>query len=102
VAEEGSTLTGHHHYTHASTASAPVAHQHGYIELIFGPMFAGKTTELLRRVEQQQRRGLKVAVVKSAKDNRYDLSHVVTHDGLKQVGGIARAVSFSCCQRRNA
>ncbi|GAB4814074.1 hypothetical protein N2152v2_001120 [Parachlorella kessleri] len=47
-------------------------------------MFAGKTTELLRRVEQQQRRGLKVAVVKSAKDNRYDLSHVVTHDGLRQ------------------
>ncbi len=78
------------HYAHSSPSSAPAAQQHGFIELIFGPMFAGKTTELLRRVEQQQRRGMKVAVVKSAKDDRYDLSHIVTHDGLKRVcrGGV--------------
>lgn len=57
---------------------------HGAIELIFGPMFAGKTTELLKRVEHRQHQGQSVALVKSNKDDRYDLTHVVTHDGLKQ------------------
>lgn len=63
----------------------PLHQPHGYIELICGPMFAGKSTELLRRAEQQARLGRSVAVVKSNKDNRYDLTHVVTHDGLKRV-----------------
>lgn len=66
---------------------------HGAIELIFGPMFAGKTTELLKRVEHRQHQGQSVALVKSNKDDRYDLTHVVTHDGLKQVS------SNDCCRK---
>ncbi len=59
--------------------------QHGAIELVVGPMFAGKTTELLRRVAQCEAAGLSVAVVKSSKDNRYCAASVVTHNGLKRV-----------------
>ena len=60
---------------------------HGAIEIVVGPMFAGKTTELLRRVQRYEAAGLSVAVVKSSKDDRYSAAHVVTHDGLKRVGG---------------
>ncbi|KAL6778805.1 THK1 [Auxenochlorella protothecoides x Auxenochlorella symbiontica] len=57
---------------------------HGGIELIMGPMFAGKSSELLRRVERLEAAGLTVALVKSSKDSRYSNSHVVTHDGVKK------------------
>jgi ATP:corrinoid adenosyltransferase len=61
--------------------------QHGAIEIVVGPMFAGKTTELLRRVQRYEAAGLSVAVVKSSKDDRYSAAHVVTHDGLQRVSG---------------
>lgn len=48
-------------------------------------MFAGKTSELLHRVEQYESQGLTVAIVKSNKDTRYSDSHVVTHDGVRKV-----------------
>ncbi|KAI3431353.1 hypothetical protein D9Q98_004411 [Chlorella vulgaris] len=58
--------------------------QHGAIEIVVGPMFAGKTTELLRRVASYEAAGLRVAVVKSNKDDRYCAANVVTHDGLRR------------------
>jgi len=60
------------------------AQAHGHIEVVVGPMFAGKTSELLRRVAGYEDQGLKVAIVKSNKDTRYSGSHVVTHDGLQK------------------
>ena len=62
----------------------------GAIEIVVGPMFAGKTTELLRRVARYEAAGLSVAVVKSNKDDRYCAAHVVTHNGLKRVCGLGR------------
>ncbi|KAF3323215.1 thymidine kinase-like protein [Carex littledalei] len=56
---------------------------YGDIHIIVGPMFAGKTTELLRRVKAELSNGRNVAVVKSDKDTRYGLSSIVTHDGAK-------------------
>lgn len=56
------------------------------IELIMGPMFSGKSTELLRRVEELEKAGLAVALVKSSKDNRYSQQQIVTHSGLTRVG----------------
>ena len=53
----------------------------GEIHVIMGPMFAGKTTELLDRVAEDEARGLRVALVKSCKDNRYSDDEVVSHDG---------------------
>jgi hypothetical protein len=56
----------------------------GGIEIVVGPMFAGKTSELIRRVEMYEALGLCVAVVKSSKDTRYSEHHLATHDGVKK------------------
>ncbi|XXG44845.1 hypothetical protein AAC387_Pa02g0088 [Persea americana] len=55
----------------------------GELHVIVGPMFAGKTTELLRRVQLENGNGRKVAIIKSNKDIRYGLDSIVTHDGAK-------------------
>lgn len=47
-------------------------------------MFAGKTSELLRRAERYEQQNLNVVILKSNKDNRYSTSHVVTHDGTRK------------------
>ncbi len=67
-----------------STASSTALPSPGHIELVIGPMFAGKSSELLRRVSHYESEGLNVAIVKSNKDDRYSSSHVVTHDGIKK------------------
>ncbi|XP_009606901.1 thymidine kinase-like [Nicotiana tomentosiformis] len=55
----------------------------GEIHVIFGPMFAGKTTALLRRVNSEAKMGRNVVMIKSNKDTRYAVDAVVTHDGTK-------------------
>ena len=52
----------------------------GRIEMIIGPMFAGKSTELLRRVQKHRISGKKCLYVKYAADTRYDESCITTHD----------------------
>jgi thymidine kinase len=52
----------------------------GRVELIIGPMFAGKTTELLRRIERAELAGRRCVVMKSNRDTRYSEESVVTHD----------------------
>ena len=74
-------------FTSATTATAsvsPLLPSPGHIELVIGPMFAGKSSELLRRVAYYESHGLTVAIVKSNKDDRYSTTHVVTHDGDKK------------------
>ncbi|XP_028092887.1 thymidine kinase a-like, partial [Camellia sinensis] len=58
-------------------------HPSGEIHVIVGPMFAEKTTALLRRVESEGNNGRNVAIIKSTKDTRYAVDSVVTHDGTK-------------------
>ncbi|XP_021604239.1 thymidine kinase a [Manihot esculenta] len=55
----------------------------GEIHVIVGPMFAGKTTTLLRRMQSESSDGRNVAVIKSNRDTRYGLDSIVTHDGVK-------------------
>jgi len=52
----------------------------GQIQIIFGPMFSGKTTELMRRLKRYQIANHKVLIVKYAKDVRYDTNGIATHD----------------------
>ena len=52
----------------------------GMLELIIGPMFAGKSTELLRRVKRHAISGKNCLYVKYAADTRYDTSCIATHD----------------------
>jgi thymidine kinase len=53
----------------------------GRLEVICGPMFSGKTTELIRRATDAHTRGLTVRAFKPAADTRYADSALVTHAG---------------------
>ncbi|XP_005244006.2 thymidine kinase, cytosolic [Falco biarmicus] len=52
----------------------------GQIQVIFGPMFSGKSTELMRRVRRFQLAQHRCLLVKYTKDTRYCSSGVSTHD----------------------
>ncbi|XP_072318917.1 thymidine kinase, cytosolic [Eucyclogobius newberryi] len=52
----------------------------GQIQVIFGPMFSGKSTELMRRVRRFQVAQYNCLVVKYAKDTRYSDTGMATHD----------------------
>ncbi|XP_061088707.1 thymidine kinase, cytosolic isoform X2 [Conger conger] len=52
----------------------------GQIQVIFGPMFSGKSTELMRRVRRFQVAQYKCLVIKYAKDTRYSNCDMATHD----------------------
>jgi thymidine kinase len=54
----------------------------GRVEVISGPMFAGKTEELLRRVRRAQIAGRRVEVVHHALDDRRGAGVVASHSGL--------------------
>jgi thymidine kinase len=56
----------------------------GSLEMIIGPMFAGKSTELLRRVQKHAISGKSCLYVKYAADTRYDTTCISTHDQLKR------------------
>ena len=52
----------------------------GWIELICGPMFSGKTEELIRRLRRSLIAKKKVIIFKPYTDNRYSENKIVTHD----------------------
>jgi thymidine kinase len=54
----------------------------GRIEVVCGPMFAGKTEELLRRVRRAVIAGRRVVVIGNALDTRSGTSQVASHAGL--------------------
>ncbi len=60
----------------------PVNHKDnlGWIEVITGSMFSGKTEELIRRLRRAQIAKQNVEIFKPAIDNRYAENHVVSHD----------------------
>ena len=52
----------------------------GYIEVICGSMFSGKTEELIRRLKRAKIANLNVEIFKPTIDTRYDIEHIVSHD----------------------
>jgi thymidine kinase len=52
---------------------------HGHLEVICGPMFSGKTEELIRRIRRSQIARQKVQIFKPAVDTRYAETQVVSH-----------------------
>jgi thymidine kinase len=54
----------------------------GSIEVVCGPMFSGKTEELIRRVKRAQIARQKVQIFKPAIDNRYHATEVVSHSSM--------------------
>ncbi len=54
--------------------------QRGWIEVICGSMFSGKTEELIRRLKRAKIAKQKVEIFKPIIDTRYDEENVVSHD----------------------
>src|SRR6478609_2521931 len=52
----------------------------GWIEVISGSMFSGKTEELIRRLKRAKIANLKVEIFKPSKDVRFDAVKIVSHD----------------------
>ncbi|HJT72425.1 MAG TPA: hypothetical protein VJ720_00370, partial [Chitinophaga sp.] len=52
----------------------------GWIEVICGSMFSGKTEELIRRLKRARIANLKVEIFKPVVDTRYDMQQIVSHD----------------------
>ncbi len=53
----------------------------GWLEVVVGPMFSGKSEELIRRVTRALIAKQRVQVFKPAIDNRYDAVAVASHNG---------------------
>jgi thymidine kinase len=53
------------------------------LEVIIGPMFSGKTTELIRLIEREIFAKKRGAIFKPSLDRRYSEREVTTHNGLK-------------------
>jgi thymidine kinase len=52
----------------------------GWVEVICGSMFSGKTEELLRRLRRAQLAGQEILICKPGTDTRYSAEKVVSHD----------------------
>ena len=53
---------------------------YGWIEVITGSMFSGKTEELIRRLKRAKFANLNVEIFKPEVDNRYGTDKVISHD----------------------
>lgn len=51
------------------------------LEVITGPMYSGKTEEMIRLLRRAQIAGRKVVAFKPAIDNRFDIEHISSHNG---------------------
>ena len=56
------------------------AKQSGWMEVICGSMFSGKTEELIRRLRRAEMAGQNVEIFKPKIDTRYDEEEVVSHN----------------------
>jgi len=65
----------------------------GWIEVICGPMFSGKSEELIRRLRRAEIARLKTAIFKPEIDDRFSLNHIVSHSDQRM-----ESVPISCAQ----
>ncbi len=67
------------------TNSTSTNNSEASLEVILGPMYAGKSTELLRRVRRYKLSGNKILIVSNDIDTRSG-SYIRTHDGVEYTG----------------
>jgi thymidine kinase len=60
-----------------------VKHNMGWIEVIVGPMFSGKSEELIRRLRRAEIGKQRVQIFKPVIDQRYTKNGIVSHSGLE-------------------
>ncbi|MBS1855963.1 MAG: thymidine kinase [Acidobacteria bacterium] len=62
----------------------------GWIEVICGPMFSGKSEELIRRLRRAMIARKRVEVFKPAIDDRYSADEIVSHADSRMTGVVVR------------
>jgi thymidine kinase len=71
----------------------------GWLEVICGPMFSGKSEEMIRRLRRAEIAGQRVVIFKPRIDDRYDTADVVSHAGARMraiaVGSVSELVERS-------
>uniref|UniRef100_A0A8D8X9L9 Thymidine kinase n=1 Tax=Cacopsylla melanoneura TaxID=428564 RepID=A0A8D8X9L9_9HEMI len=69
----------------------PITDKMGKIQLILGPMFSGKTTELIRRIRRYEYANYRCMIVRYEKDVRYDDDQLSTHnrEKIKAISAVA-------------
>ena len=65
----------------------------GWIEVICGPMFSGKSEELIRRLRRAMIARKRVEVFKPAIDNRYSEDEIVSHGDIRMKSEVVNAAS---------
>src|SRR5712671_3324014 len=65
----------------------------GWIEVIAGSMFSGKSEELIRRLRRAKIARQKVQVFKPEIDERYSKDHIVSHSEMKHESANVRTAS---------
>ena len=75
------------------------AKQNGWIEVICGSMFSGKTEELIRRLKRAKFANQKVEIFKPAIDIRYSDEEVVSHDSHSILSTPVSFLPSSDCKR---
>ncbi|MFL6212155.1 MAG: thymidine kinase [Pyrinomonadaceae bacterium] len=60
----------------------------GWVEVIAGSMFSGKSEELIRRLRRAKIARQRVQVFKPAIDNRYSNDHIVSHSEMRHESGV--------------
>ncbi|MGI8542481.1 MAG: thymidine kinase, partial [Aridibacter sp.] len=57
----------------------------GWVEVIVGSMFSGKSEELIRRLNRARIARQKVQVFKPSIDNRYSVEEIASHSGMTHI-----------------
>jgi thymidine kinase len=70
-------------YTGKAGSVDVVKHNMGWIEVIVGPMFSGKSEELIRRLRRAEIGKQRVQIFKPVIDQRYAKNGIVSHSGLE-------------------
>ncbi len=63
----------------------------GWIEVICGPMFSGKSEELIRRLRRAMIARKRVQVFKPSLDDRYSLDEIVSHGDMRMKSEVVRS-----------
>ena len=83
-------LAGSSPIGHSSDRSPTIAHvirippkSGGWLEVVCGPMFSGKSEEMIRRLRRAEIAGQRAVIFKPLIDDRYDAADVVSHAGIR-------------------
>jgi len=74
----------------------------GWIEVIVGCMFSGKTEELIRRMRRAQIARQKMMIFKPRIDNRYSSSHIVSHSDQSLISTVVDSAGEILSQSHDA